>query len=328
MTKIRFQKIVAIAACLAVAIFASCKKDTPDLNGSVTVSPAANVFTGDELTAAYSGSETVTWQWNKNGTAINGATAAKYVTDEYGSYTVTATATGYNDKTSAPIEVKPVTLLLKRETSDGWRAEYEYDKQNRITKRNIYSIANGQLRNVETLKYNSTNGDLEELERKFLDDPTQNHKITFTKNGNKITAYTNNGIVFYEFELNPQGLPAKYTANEINTVYTWQNGNLTKKETDISGIGSVENYTYDDKKSPFYHCKTPRWYLLQYEGWYLHSVNNFINFSGYWTNDENTLYNSIYEYDYLNVEGFPVSRKLFVGGLGFVLEESFSYVKK
>jgi len=108
MTKIKFQmrNVAAIAACLAVTMFASCKKDTPDLNGTVTISPTANVFTGTELTAAYSGTEKVTWQWNKNETAINGATAEKYTPTEAGIYTVTAISTGYNSKTSAAVEVK------------------------------------------------------------------------------------------------------------------------------------------------------------------------------------------------------------------------------
>ena len=107
MTKIKFQmrNVAAIAACLAVTMFASCKKDTPDLNGTVTISPTANVFTGTELTAAYSGTEKVTWQWNKNETAINGATAEKYTPTEAGNYTVTANAAGYNSKTSVVVEV-------------------------------------------------------------------------------------------------------------------------------------------------------------------------------------------------------------------------------
>ena len=103
---------VAIACLAATVIFASCKKDTPDLNGSVTISPTANVFVGDELTATYSGKETVTWQWKKDGAAIGSATSDKYTPTEAGSYTATASAAGFNSKTNATaVEVKNLQNL-------------------------------------------------------------------------------------------------------------------------------------------------------------------------------------------------------------------------
>ena len=113
MTTIRLNlRNVAIACLTATIIFASCKKDTPDLNGTVTISPTANVFTGDELTATYSGTETVTWQWKKGGEAIGNATSDKYTPTEAGSYTVTASAAGFNSKTSATaVEVRAIQNL-------------------------------------------------------------------------------------------------------------------------------------------------------------------------------------------------------------------------
>ncbi len=103
--KLKLGKLTAIAVCLTVIMFASCEKELLDLSGTVTISPTADVFVGDELTATYSGDETVTWQWNKDGTAISGATNATYTPTEEGSYTVTANAAGYNSKTSAAVEV-------------------------------------------------------------------------------------------------------------------------------------------------------------------------------------------------------------------------------
>ena len=103
--KIKPGKLTAIAVCLMVIMFASCEKEVLDLSGTVTISPVADVFVGDELTATYSGDETVTWQWNRDGTAISGATNATYTPTEEGSYTVTANAAGYNSKTSAAVEV-------------------------------------------------------------------------------------------------------------------------------------------------------------------------------------------------------------------------------
>jgi len=71
----------------------------------VSISPNENVTTGMELTAVYSGSETVAYQWKKGDTAIPDATETTYTPTEAGSYTVTVSATGYNSKTSAAVIV-------------------------------------------------------------------------------------------------------------------------------------------------------------------------------------------------------------------------------
>jgi len=54
---------VAIACLTATVIFASCKKDEKDrdFDGTVTISPNVDVVPETELTATYSGSETVMW---------------------------------------------------------------------------------------------------------------------------------------------------------------------------------------------------------------------------------------------------------------------------
>jgi hypothetical protein len=70
--------------------------------GGVDVTAAA---TGDTLTAVYSGTETVSYQWNKDGNAVSGATAETYTPAEAGSYTVTVSAAGFTGKTSAAVNV-------------------------------------------------------------------------------------------------------------------------------------------------------------------------------------------------------------------------------
>jgi len=75
------------------------------LSGTITISPNNGVTTGTELIAVYSGSETVTYHWEKDGTNISGATSNKYTPTEAGNYTVTVSLTGYNNKTSAPVVV-------------------------------------------------------------------------------------------------------------------------------------------------------------------------------------------------------------------------------
>jgi len=75
------------------------------LSGTIAISPVtATVNT--ELTATYSGSETVSYQWKKDG-VNTGANANKYTPSETGSYTVTVSAAGYNSKTSAAVTVSP-----------------------------------------------------------------------------------------------------------------------------------------------------------------------------------------------------------------------------
>ena len=92
---------------------AFCSVDVNDpslltLNGIITISPNNGVTVNTQLTAAYSGSETVSFQWKKDGNNIGSVSTAnpnKYTPTEAGSYSVTVSATGYNNKTSDPVSV-------------------------------------------------------------------------------------------------------------------------------------------------------------------------------------------------------------------------------
>ena len=75
------------------------------MSGNITISPAGPVAVGTPLTAAYSGSETVSYQWNRNITTNVGTNSTTYTPDQAGSYTVTVSATGYMSKTSLPVIV-------------------------------------------------------------------------------------------------------------------------------------------------------------------------------------------------------------------------------
>jgi hypothetical protein len=75
----------------------------PNLSGTIAISPTSATI-GMELTATYSGSETVSYQWKKDGADI-GTNSSKYTPTATGSYTVTASATGYNSKTSSAVTV-------------------------------------------------------------------------------------------------------------------------------------------------------------------------------------------------------------------------------
>jgi photosystem II stability/assembly factor-like uncharacterized protein len=77
---------------------------TPRLSGTITISPDSDVLINTELTATYSGSESVSYQW-KNGETEVGTDSNSYTPSAVGSYTVTVSATDYEPKTSASVTV-------------------------------------------------------------------------------------------------------------------------------------------------------------------------------------------------------------------------------
>ncbi|MDR2597889.1 MAG: immunoglobulin domain-containing protein [Treponema sp.] len=82
--------------------------DPLDLAGTPTISPTTATV-GTVLTANYDGKEKVSYQWNKDGSAISGGIATTITADTAGSYTVTVSASGYNSKTSAAVVVSEPT---------------------------------------------------------------------------------------------------------------------------------------------------------------------------------------------------------------------------
>jgi uncharacterized protein YegP (UPF0339 family) len=108
--------IIALIAVIGFS-FAACNNggaavvETPDLSGTVTISPSSGVVTGTELTAAYDGSEDVSYQWKK-GSADVGTDSVKYTPSQAGSYTVTVSAEGYNSKTSAAVAVTAPVVVV------------------------------------------------------------------------------------------------------------------------------------------------------------------------------------------------------------------------
>jgi len=87
------------------------------LTGTVTINPAVSVTIGTELTAVYNGTETVVYQWNKDDSAISGATSEKFTPDSNGSYNVTISVAGYyTSVTSAAVTVVGLPTIVQGNT--------------------------------------------------------------------------------------------------------------------------------------------------------------------------------------------------------------------
>jgi len=79
--------------------------DDIELTGTIEISPNTATI-GTELTANYSGTETVNYQWvSTAGIDIEGATAQKFIPNEAGWYAVKVSAKGYRTKASDGVQV-------------------------------------------------------------------------------------------------------------------------------------------------------------------------------------------------------------------------------
>ena len=118
---IRLLGIIALTAVIGFSMAGCDDGDTSsgggsELTGAVTITSGGaaitNAKTDTLLTAAYSGTETVSYQWKRGATDVSNSQTI--TPSEAGSYTVTVSASGYNDKTSAAVTVEftPVTSGL------------------------------------------------------------------------------------------------------------------------------------------------------------------------------------------------------------------------
>ena len=114
-------KIFVMALTVLLLVLTGCGEGTgdPKLEGNIIIElPAdinpANVPLETLLTAVYTGNETVSYQWNRNGKSItsNTTTGNKIEPAEAGQYTVTVSATGYKNKTSTAVTVVPPNMVF------------------------------------------------------------------------------------------------------------------------------------------------------------------------------------------------------------------------
>jgi len=210
-----------------------------------------------------------------------------------------------------------VQLLKTITYEDDSYTEFEYDNQNRITKMSKYST-NEDFNKTQTLTYSGN--DLVRIvsEVFYLNDDEE-----YTKSGNIIRSSTG-----YTIELDNDGYPTKRErASEgfsFVTTYQYQSGNLTKVsfkqmwDDFITGEGITE-YKYDNMKSPFLYCKTPKWYFICVID---NSIQNNIT-------EKNHMYNKVeytYEYEYNNA-GFPTKMTMTDKYYDEVTVLTFQYVQ-
>jgi hypothetical protein len=159
------------------------------------------------------------------------------------------------ESVSSGSEAKLVEKITK---SDGTYETYEYDAQNRIEKISMYK--KDGTTSSETITYDGN--DLV----KYVDGATE--YIT-TKDKNEITLHTKAhkaGDFMGMYTLNDDGYPSEIANGwEQSECYPshlkYQDGNLTE-EIYYGDYEEYHEFLYrvDNKKSPFYHCETPKWF--------------------------------------------------------------------
>jgi len=213
--------------------------------------------------------------------------------------------------------------LVKTITVSFWQYneyyDFEYDAKNRITC--VRGKFEGfSFENPDTLINILYSGDdLTTIERSNSSLKSTN----FVREDNKITVIDERPNCGTIIELNSDGYPIKrsYWQESLNGEIYWDiktlqysNGNLVsiRWENDLSDL---ESYKYDNKKSPFYYCKTPKWFhicfIVMFEGvdyGLFRSIKNNLIEDIYRGKDEGVTHETIgtwvYEYD---ENGFPIT---------------------
>ena len=217
---------------------------------------------------------------------------------------------------SSEIALPETVKLLKSITTDGiCIEEFEYDDENRIVKINYF----GEYINMITYK----SGDLITIETVFPENTERKDVINYVKKGNTIT------LNFIRHPLDnaasitldkDENIAKNETVGETegdswttSFIYQYRNGNLSKMTSGTyftyDTSETVYEYKYDDKKSLFHNCASPKW-LIQYliDSNYT-SKNNVVERTS--NNEQSVVKTSRnkYEYEY-DSDGFPIKETM------------------
>ena len=279
--QLKISGIIALVMLIGFSMMA-CPVEDPDLTGRITISPAGPVDIGTELTATYSGDETVSYQW-KNGATNVGTDSNKYTPEMAGSYTVTVSAEGFKSKTSAAVTVTGPTDDWK--TGVVWlktkESKYDIDedegtvgevKSETTTEWSIYKYANNKKYEQKYKTTNTTGNSTTYTNRDGLNsEEALDYSFTFSgsliegKSKSKKVYDTDTGLMVVKStpvnEDGTEGTPEEYTiellsdSNGIKTykntqgnfVYTnkIQNGRIIEQKVEIGTYSSYTNvYTF------------------------------------------------------------------------------------
>ena len=208
--------------------------------------------------------------------------------------------------------------LLSTVSIDGvLHLKYEYDARNRIAQIQWFN-EKGEVEGAEIYTYFDDN-DLVFVRY------SNGETLSFEQSGNRIYKVKGTERSFY-YSLDEQGLiTAKHSRSSRSEhafssvfAYEYKGGNLVKTVSEQNfaypdesfSIKDTATFVYDDKKSPFYYCQTPKWFLT-ING--MDIKNNLIscdialryaytyNDSGFALTRTNILEGSAEEYTYINV---------------------------
>jgi hypothetical protein len=93
--------MVMLVCVLALGMMACPIDADPDLAGELTITSSDGNNKGATLTANYTGTEVVTYQWDLDGFDLTGKTSTTCKADEAGVYTVTISADGFQSKSAS-----------------------------------------------------------------------------------------------------------------------------------------------------------------------------------------------------------------------------------
>jgi len=123
--------------------------------------------------------------------------------------------------------------------------DFEYDKKNRITA--VY-LRRGEMPTFPYFQFFYTGNDLVKC---IAYSDGSYYICEFSKKGNEITVF-NSFMPECIIKLNDDGYPLNF----YDITFQYLNSNMVSAKDDNSNYSW---YKYDNNKSPFWHCETPKW---------------------------------------------------------------------
>ncbi len=212
--------------------------------------------------------------------------------------------------------------------------KFEYDSQKRLVKHYYYSEYSVDENSTTTYTYDAS-GELKTISNQWGNGEIYNS--TFSKNGNEIIVKSSDNDIEMTIQLNEQGLPVKAFSSigeDLTSFGYDQSNNLIEMYEEYEDGSMLEQYPiFDNEKSPFAGCKTPKWLItLSVSDEINASVNNNPLRKIYTEKDNagKVTYTRTNEYEYeYNEAGYPTERYTRSSSISGGAEyHAFTYIKK